>query len=217
MSKHSKTAAVPREREWLNGAERARLKKLVDFVERGLRVPAQIGQALVEIRDDRLYRESGATFDDFCKQLFGLSRSRLYQLIDLVEIRAVVSTTVDSPAPTSERVARELTPLREQPEAMREAWAEATEKHGPEPTAAQVRDVVRGPEPPGSDTRFSTIEDANALLLLLPAADQIAWPTEPGDVAAMDEEVKRLKDTATKLDASWRLHKRDLRGMRAVR
>lgn len=46
------------------------------------------------------------------------------------------------PIPTSERVARELTPLLKEPDALREAWGEAVVKHGPEPTALQVREIV---------------------------------------------------------------------------
>jgi hypothetical protein len=43
-----------------------------------------------------------------------------------------------------ERVARELVPvLRDEPEQVVEAWAEAVKEHGPEPTAAQVRETVK--------------------------------------------------------------------------
>jgi hypothetical protein len=212
----SKPPAIPREREWLNGAERARLQLLEDTIERGLRNAVVIGQALVEIRDTRLYRESGATFEEYCKQRFGLSRSQGYRYVALVETRQAVSPKGDSPAPANERVARELAPLRDDPEAMREAWNKAVEQHGDTPTADQVREVVRGPEAPGDDTRFEAIEDANAVLRLMPAAERIVWPVEPGDVDAIDAEVKELLDHAKQIARSWSLHKRALRGLRAV-
>jgi hypothetical protein len=44
----------------------------------------------------------------------------------------------------NERSARELAPLlRNGGDAVREAWEEAVERHGPKPTAAQVRGVVK--------------------------------------------------------------------------
>jgi hypothetical protein len=48
----------------------------------------------------------------------------------------------------TEATARELAPiLRNGSDAVREAWEETVERHGPEPTAKQVREVVRKREP----------------------------------------------------------------------
>ncbi|MBA3844355.1 MAG: methyltransferase [Actinobacteria bacterium] len=47
-------------------------------------------------------------------------------------------------APATERVARELVPvLRAEPGAVQRVWYEAVERHGAEPTALQVREVVQ--------------------------------------------------------------------------
>jgi len=43
--------------------------------------------------------------------------------------------------PGSERIARELAPLKDQPETLREVWTEAQEKFGPTPTAKQVAET----------------------------------------------------------------------------
>lgn len=209
----SKPAAVPRTREWLNGAERARLHEHEATLERGARHDILRGNALADIRDSRLYRESHATFEAYCLQpRWRLSRSRAYQLIAFAGVVAAVST-VDRPGPATEAVARELAPLSEQPEAMAEAWSKAVDRHGPQPTAEQVR-AIRAPGRP--DTRFGNIEDANASLRLLPAADRIVWPVQPGDVDAIDAEVKELAARAKAIAASWSRHKRDLRGMRSA-
>ncbi len=208
------------DREWLNGAQRARLKQLVEFVEQGLVFAAarrqqaqgmdvQIGEALVEIREHGLYREHG-TFEEFCRKHFALSRSRAYQLIDLARVTEAVHQ-VDTPAPVTERVARELAPLRDDPPAMAAALAKATEQHGPQPTAEQVREVVRG-----KDDRHLAIEDANAQLRRLPAVEKIAWPVDPGEMDAIDAEVKALQASAKAIAASWSKHKRELRGLRSV-
>jgi hypothetical protein len=78
----------------------------------------------------------------YCSTEFDIGESRAYQLIDAGRIR---STIVERglPAPRSESVARELAPLRQQPERMGAAWSEAVGQHGEKPTAKQVRDTVR--------------------------------------------------------------------------
>jgi len=70
--------------------------------------------------------------------------------------------------------------------------------------------------PPGTDTRFTAIEDAAALLRLLPAAEHIAWPVDAGDVIAVDEALRLIAGWLPVARKSWNLHKRELRGMRAV-
>lgn len=52
--------------------------------------------------------------------------SRARQLIAAAETAATVTAvTPDLPAPSSERVARELAPLRSDPPRLREVWTEA--------------------------------------------------------------------------------------------
>ena len=60
-----------------------------------------------------------------------MGRARAYQLIDA----AVLSTVVDIP---NERVARELAPLKDDHDAIRELWRYV----GPRPTADRVREAV---------------------------------------------------------------------------
>ena len=110
-------------------------------IERGLATFVEVGQALLRIRDERLYRDHG-TFEDYCRERWNLTRPRAYQLIDAAQVADVVSTNVDTPAPQTESVARELAPLRSEPTELREAWTATVERHGEQPTAAQVREVV---------------------------------------------------------------------------
>ena len=62
---------------------------------------------------------------------------------------------------------------------------------------------------PGNDTRFAAIEDAAALLRLLPAAEHIAWPVDAGDVAAVDEALRLIAVWLPPARRSWSLHKRE--------
>lgn len=120
----------------------SRLVELEAVIERGLTTFIEVGQALMEIRDQRLYRAEYATFEDYCSKRWLISRPRAYQLMDAAKVAGVLSTTVDT-MPGSEAVARELAPLIDAPEAMVEMWQQTVDEHGPEPTAAEVRGVVR--------------------------------------------------------------------------
>lgn len=110
-----------------------RLVVLEDVIERGLSTFVQVGQALMEIRDARHYRVTHGTFDVYCRERWGFSDRRARQLVEAAEIGTMVPVA-------NERQARELAPLLDEPEQLREAWAEASTNG--EPTAAQVREVV---------------------------------------------------------------------------
>lgn len=145
----------------------SRLFELEDVIERGLATFVEVGQALIEIQTDRLYRETHDTFEFYCRDRWGFSRQTGYDLMQTARVVELVQEVgQDAPAPTRE-TARKLAPLRQEPEALREAWTTAVDKHGPTPTAAQVREVVDDacgrtlaePEPAKFDTEFkATVE-----------------------------------------------------------
>jgi hypothetical protein len=90
--------------------ERSRLAELEQVVDRGLQTFVEVGEALQEIRDGRLYRETHATFRDYCRDRFGFSDSRGRQLI--AAARTVTEVTLlGLPAPANEREARALARL----------------------------------------------------------------------------------------------------------
>lgn len=119
-----------------------RLDELELVIERGLATFVEVGQALMEIRDGRLYRDSHGTFEDYCRDRWNLSRPVAYRMIDSAQVAGVLSPMGDIQAPANERQARELAPLLGEPERLQEAWAEVVAEH-PEPTAADIRDVVQ--------------------------------------------------------------------------
>lgn len=101
----------------------------------------------------RLYERGAHTalgyssWGSYYRAEFGGGTSGAYRLLEAAKVCELLT---DSPIgeqtlPASESVARELVPvLRDEPERVEEVWAEAVEEHGPEPTAKQVREVVRG-------------------------------------------------------------------------
>lgn len=136
----------------LSVPEHQRLDALEDVIEQGRKAFIEVGNALTEIRDSRLYRQDYETFEDYCRDRWQMERAHAYRLIEASEVVQVLSPTgdmslsllgpvTDIPAPKTERVARELAPLRQEPEVMREVWRESVEVSGGQPTATVVRDV----------------------------------------------------------------------------
>jgi len=127
--------------EPLTDAEHERVQELEQIVRAGLKTFAEVGMALLEIRDRRLYRDEHSSFEAYCKEQFGFSRQRGHQMIEAAQ----VSTMVAIP---NERQARELVPLLDDPPALREALAEAS-ADGPA-TAAKIKTAVekRAPRAP---------------------------------------------------------------------
>lgn len=135
--------------------EVGRLDLVADLAAAEQRIEAQlenvesayeaIGRELLHIRDLKLYRMSNRTFEEYYQQRWGGHRRRAYQLMDAAKVLGVLGTTVHKPA--SEGVVRELAPLLRDPDRPPEeqipaVWQEVIERHGPEATAAQVREVV---------------------------------------------------------------------------
>lgn len=123
----------------LNGDERVELADCESVIERGLETFVEVGQALLRIRDNRLYRESG-TFEEYCQERWQMERRHAYRLMDAASVVENVSNWTQT-APANEAQARPLTEL--EPEAQRLAW-EIVKETAPEGkvTAAHVKSVV---------------------------------------------------------------------------
>ena len=70
----------------LTPEERARRAELEETVLVGLRAGAMGARAARELRDSRLYRDTHISFEAYARDVFGLSRQRVYQLIDFAEV-----------------------------------------------------------------------------------------------------------------------------------
>jgi Domain of unknown function (DUF4326) len=93
----------------LNIEESHELERCEVVIKQGLNTFIEVGQALMTIKEKRLYRISFKTFEDYCLGTWSLSRQRVYQLIDASNVINNLSTMVD--IPTSERQVRPLTGL----------------------------------------------------------------------------------------------------------
>lgn len=149
----------------LDAAEATRLGELEAVIERGLRTFVEVGLALDEIRERRLYRESFETFEGYCRARWGFVASRARQLIAAADV--VTSVTVAGlPGPANEAQARELAKLRGDAVSLLEAWQEAQQiarNHGKDVTAADVRAAVA----------------AKLQQVIKPKPKPLVWPTFP--------------------------------------
>ena len=97
------------------------------------------GEALLEIRDSRLYRIEHGTFEAYCKSKWGMSRTFTFNTIE--SSKATKNVLNCEHSPKTESQARPLTklPAEKQPE----AWEKAVESAGGEqPTAKQAEDAA---------------------------------------------------------------------------
>lgn len=113
------------------------------------------------IRDARLYRASHETFEDYCRDRWGMSRGRANQLVRAAQTVAALDTTVSTPE--SEAQLRPLAPL--DPPQQREAWSEAVASApNGKPTAKDVakaaeRIAPRQPDPDPSPEADDCVAD----------------------------------------------------------
>lgn len=123
----------------LNADESARLAELEAVVRSGLDTFVTVGRALAEIRDGRLYREAHGTFEAYCDQQWSLSRPRAYELIAAASTVDSMSAMADTPVPTNERQARQLTGLPTETAAA--VMRKAHEDNDGRVTAATIREA----------------------------------------------------------------------------
>jgi len=125
--------------------EQTRLDELERVIDGGLAGFLAVGGALAEVNENRLYRASFATFEDYCAERWGLSRKRAYDLMAGAEVVAGLSPIGDTPLPVNEGQARALAAAA--PDDRADVMATVAAKG--KPTAAAIADEIkaRRPEP----------------------------------------------------------------------
>ena len=141
----------------LTELERSDFSNLEDMIEVGLDAFVEVGSALSMIRDERLYRETHDTFEDYCGDRWEMVASRARQLISAYKVVDEL-VALQIVTPTNEGQARALAKVKD-PEQRVEVWervvATAPVVHGkPKITARHVTDVVKtvtAPDPTPGD------------------------------------------------------------------
>jgi hypothetical protein len=79
----------------LSPSERKDLARLETLIDRGVRASFAAGIALKEIQERKLYREHFATFEDYCREKLGSSRSDAYRQIQAATLHEVAEKVIE--------------------------------------------------------------------------------------------------------------------------
>ena len=132
----------------LNQDERTELDHCETVISMGLSTFIKVGEALSTIWARRLYREDYSTFDDYCRDKWGIASSRARQLMGASEtvqdIKSV--TTGNTFLPTNERQARPMAGLTPTEKGL--IWEKSVEKAGDRlPSGKLVERIVKEIKP----------------------------------------------------------------------
>ena len=75
----------------LEKEEAEELKKCEAVIQKGWTAFVDVGVALVTIRDKRLYRDHYATFEAYCRERWGSSRTHMNRCIRAAEVNAALA------------------------------------------------------------------------------------------------------------------------------
>jgi hypothetical protein len=109
----------------LTAPERARLEKFETTIRSHFESFRLAGEALQAIRDSRLYRETNATFEDYCRTKWEMSKTQANRLISAAKVVENISTVAPKEVTEhlTESVIRSLSALdpKDQKKAFRQA------------------------------------------------------------------------------------------------
>jgi hypothetical protein len=141
----------------LTETELHKLSDLEAVIEKGQKTFVEVGLALAEIKERRLYRRDFQTFEAYCHSRWGWTGRRANQLANAALVVQGLPQDLGTAVPT-ERVAREVAklPPERREEVVRQVAAAgpvtgpAIAKHGPPPSRPPVptRPVPTRPAPP---------------------------------------------------------------------
>jgi hypothetical protein len=171
-----------------------------EVIERGLGTFVEVGNALLTIRDAKLYRADYDTFEGYCIDRWNLSRKRAYDLTNAAEVVAALSPIGDTPLPTNEAQARALAPLKDHPEVAAEAMRRATTNG--KATATSVRDAVKAVVHEEIAKAAAKADDREALSKLVADAQRAGFDMDEartqqrGAFARLCKDIAALPDPA---------------------
>jgi len=114
----------------LNAIERTELASCEAIIERGIREFFEVGEALLRIRNGRLYRAEYSTFDDYCLERWGFTSRNALRYMNAAQVLQNLqitdgNSTSSSSLPSSIVSTEPL--VRLEPDQQREAWQRAVD------------------------------------------------------------------------------------------
>jgi hypothetical protein len=132
-----------------------RLHELEKKIERGLETFQEVGLALMEIREKKLYRDEHETFEAYCRARWGWSASRGRQMIAAARVAKEIAAE-GGEVPKTEKEARRVARQRRGPV--------VTPGNAPEEIEEAEWEPVRAALPPAPDSTVAALEDAEKAL-----------------------------------------------------
>ncbi len=181
----------------LTASESATLQDCEQRIERGLKTFIEVGQALAEIRDSRLYKGTHDTFEAYCQERWQIDRTRAQNFITAARTVLEISNThPDLPAPVKESQARALAAVPEPDRA--EVWRETVERTEGKPTAAAVRAVQRERTPFPGPVGAVTAPPADPGTTTPPPGSPATWTDEQREANQREIDGKRMREAGQK-------------------
>lgn len=120
----------------------SKLTQLETTIANGMETFIDVGNALKQIRDERLYREGYETFDEYTKERWGWGKSYANNLIRVSDVDNNLATIVAKEKPKTESQYREVAkaPVEKQA-AVVEAANEKAAQEGRTPTAKDFKEA----------------------------------------------------------------------------
>jgi hypothetical protein len=195
------TSAINRSsQESLNVDERRQLEKCEEIIRKGLGTFFEVGQALLTIRETRLYRENFPTFEVYCQQRWAIGRNYAWHLMGAAERIKLLPPDAKTPRPLNEFQVRPF--LKLEPELFPKAWEQVISKaKDGKITPALLRGVVTqmthqrqlaqsNRRKPRKATRLPKGCSVGGILVLL---DEAKKAMEKGDTAKAIQTIERLE------------------------
>lgn len=162
------------------------LAELEAVVDKGIATFIEVGQALLEIRDRKLYLELGdKDFTTYLERRWPMHPRHAYRLIDAAKVAEIVCPTGQV---LPERQLRELAPLKNQPEKLRKVYKQAAKLGPAQRTASAVKDLVQRAIP----ARFASKQTVDHPIPTSSKPDNRPSRALPSTAAAEAEVVGRL-------------------------
>jgi len=128
----------------LNEQEAALFQDLEGTISLGLETSMEVVDALLSVRDNRLYREKFPSFSKYCEVRWGIKPNHAYTLIATYKVNAAIKADDPEAESVPPSHAKELNKLpdEEQPEALKEAKSEARKKGKQKVAVSDIATVV---------------------------------------------------------------------------
>jgi hypothetical protein len=126
----------------LNDEERTELLRLETLITDKWDTFLIVGEALVKIRDGRLYRDKFKNFGQYCRAVFDYQRAHLTRLTLAAQTYAIISPLERGKEPTTENKLRPL--YRLTPEDVKVAWGKIIQEAGEGKIEAKIIEKVAG-------------------------------------------------------------------------